>query len=351
MTRRRWIGTGAGAALAAAVGLGLLVAPGGASAAPNLPPVSPEDLVASVAAANPAPFAGTVTIDNNLGLPALPQLPQAANGTSTVRVWNGGGGKDRVAVPSGSTEKTMVADGTTRWSYDSAARTATRAPETGGPAGPGGSAPADPAAAAQQAIATLRSTSTVTVDGTQEVAGRPAYTLVLTPAPTERTLLRQVRVAVDAEMRIPLQLTVLAQGSPDPALQVGFTDLAVGPQDPSLFAFTPPPGTTVKDAPARPEGTARPADGADPAIVGDGWDAVAVISKPAGATPAAPGAPAAPERRGGAPDLSTLGTPVSGPWGTGRAISTSVATAIVTSDGRIAVGAVPEQVVADALTK
>ena len=65
---------------------------------------------------------------------------------------------------------------------------------------------------------------TVAVDGTAEVAGRAAYQLVLTPLPTERTLLREVRVAVDAETRQPLQLTVLAQGSGEPALQVGFSE-------------------------------------------------------------------------------------------------------------------------------
>ena len=61
------------------------------------------------------------------------------------------------------------------------------------------------------------------------MAGRDAYELVLTPAPTERTLLREVRVAVDAEKRMPLQLTVLAAGSTEPALQVGFTELNVRP--------------------------------------------------------------------------------------------------------------------------
>jgi hypothetical protein len=52
-----------------------------------------------------------------------------------------------------------------------------------------------------------------------------------------------------------------------------------------------------------------------------------------------------------APDLAALGTPVSGTWGNGRLITTAVATAIVTDDGRIAVGAVPEQVLTEALAK
>ena len=53
----------------------------------------------------------------------------------------------------------------------------------------------------------------------------------------------------------------------------------------------------------------------------------------------------------GAPDLSALGTPVSGPWGSGRVITTAVATVIVTDDGRIAAGAVPQQVLTEALAR
>ena len=74
----------AGIAVAGIVGLGLLALPGGAGAQPALPPVSPQDLVASVLKAKPGSFNGTVQMDNALGLPALPNLPQAANGTSTA---------------------------------------------------------------------------------------------------------------------------------------------------------------------------------------------------------------------------------------------------------------------------
>src|SRR5689334_2344306 len=90
----------AGIAVAGVVGLGLLALPGGAGAQPALPPVSPEDLVASVLKAKPGPFEGSVQVDNALGLPPLPNLPQAANGTSTAQVWSGGDGKGRVQIPS-----------------------------------------------------------------------------------------------------------------------------------------------------------------------------------------------------------------------------------------------------------
>ena len=325
----------AGIAVAGVVGLGLLAIPAGAGAAPQLPPVSAEDLVSSVLAAKPAAFGGTVELDNNLGLPALPNLPQAANGTSTARVWSDGTGKARAQVPSATGERTIVADGTTVWSWNSADKSVTKSEEKAKDQ----PSTSDPAAAATQAIAQLRATSTVAVDGTAEVAGRPAYALVLTPAPTERTLLREVRVAVDSETRMPLELTVLANGSTDPALQIGYRDLSFGAQDPSLFTFAPPPGSTVTAPEARPEG--KPTGAAAPTVVGDGWDRVLVASMPK-ADAAAP--------RGSA-NLSALGTPVSGSWGNGRLITTAVATAIVTDDGRIAVGAVPQQVLTEALTR
>ncbi len=321
---------------------GLLAAADGAGAQPQLPPVAPEELVSSVLAApDPGPFNGTVTVQNNLGLPALPEVPQAANGTSTARIWSGGEDRGRVALPSDGGERTLVSDGTTYWAWNSADRTVVRGPVDDRER----ATPADPTAAASTAIADLRASSTIAVDGTATVAGRDAYELVLTPAPTERTLLREVRVAVDAEKRMPLRLTVLATGSTDPAVQVGFTDLAFGPQDPTLFTFTPPPGATVRDEPARDPAAEQARAAAT--TVGEGWDTVRIMRRPAN-TPdtASPGTPA-PD----APDLSSIGTPVSGPWGSGRLVTSAVGSAILTDDGRVAAGAVPEPVLTEALAR
>jgi outer membrane lipoprotein-sorting protein len=338
MRTKLWTRIGSGVAVAGVVGLGLVAIPAGAGAQPELPPVSAEELVASVGQTSPGPFGGTVEVDNALGLPSIPGAPsQLANGTSDVRIWSDGAGKGRVSLPSAQGEKTLVSDGTTAWAYDSEDRTAVKKPVTEHEA-----QPADPTRSATDAIAQLRQTSAVSVDGTAEVAGRPAYELVLTPNPTERTLLREVRIAVDAEKRVPLRLTVLANGSADPAFEVGFTDLTFGPQDATLFTFTPPPGTTVTDAPQGEKPQGRP-EGVEPTVVGDGWDTVFVAQAPPGDQPQ--------QRPEGAPDLSQLGTPVSGPWGSGRLVSTAVASAIITDDGRIAAGAVPEQVLTEALAK
>ncbi|MGH3898631.1 MAG: LolA family protein [Pseudonocardiaceae bacterium] len=344
------------AAAAGAIGLGVLTMPAGAGADPALPPVSAEDLVASVLTAKTPALGGTVKADNALGLPALPVPPGMSPGMSAVltqpvttfRVWSDGQGHGRLALPSRGGEQVLIEDGTTLWRYDSSSRTATALEHGAAPDRQRPSA-TDPAQAARELVGAVRESSTVTVDGTGYVAGRPVYQLVLTPAPTERTLLREVRVAVDLVMRVPLQLTVLANGSAEPALQIGFSDLNVGTQDPALFQFTPPAGVTVE----RPDPSKKEpkADGS-PGLFGgaqgmiraqgDGWDTVVLGQLPrAGSDP----------QRDPLTVVQQIGRPASGPWGDGWVVQTAVATVLVTSDGRVAAGAVPQQVLDEALAR
>ncbi len=339
------------AAAAGAIGLGALTMPAGAGSDPALPPVSPEDLVASVLTAKAPAFGGTVTVDNALGLPALPGPPGVSEvltqPVTTFRVWADGQGHGRLALPSRGSEQVLIEDGTTLWRYDSSSRTATALEHGAAPAGQ--RAPVtDPAQAARELVGAMRQSSTVTVDGTGYVAGRPVYQLVLTPAPTERTLLREVRVAVDLVLRVPLQLTVLANGSTNPALKIGFTDLNVGTQDPALFQFTPPAGVTVeRSQPSKnePRAGAPGQHGAAGTMIrtqGDGWDTVALGQLPrAGSDP----------ERDPLAVFERIGRPVSGPWGNGWVVQTAVVTVLVTSDGRVAAGAVPQQVLDEALTR
>ena len=87
----------------------------------------------------------------------------------------------------------------------------------------------------------------VSVDTTSIVAGRPVYDLVLTPTST-LTLIGRIDVAIDAETRLPLRFQVFPRGSDAAAIEAGFTNVSFEPIDPSMFSFTPPPGTTVHQA-------------------------------------------------------------------------------------------------------
>jgi outer membrane lipoprotein-sorting protein len=353
-SRKTALSFAAAGTAAGVIGLVVLATPAGAGEAPPaLPPVAAEALVESVLNTDHIPaLAGTVTVDNNLGLP-IPGMPKSSGDDGGIKVWADGTGKGRLAISDRQSETTVVDDGTTVWVWDSRERSVTKVPHAGGMADkPLEGKLADPATAAAELITAMQQDSTVTVDGTARVAGRPVYQLVLTPKPSERTLLREIRVSVDSDLRIPLQLEVLANGQADPAVKVGFTEFSAAPQDAELFTFTPPAGATISEENIEEKTHGKNIDDvlaqADVKTVGRGWDIVATGRIPADALAAAEGMTG---RDGGdaLAMLETFGKKVTGEFGTGYAISTSVGTALITEDGKVAVGAVPVQVVTEAI--
>ncbi|MDT7785376.1 MAG: hypothetical protein QOF58_3795, partial [Pseudonocardiales bacterium] len=187
------------------------------------------------------------------------------------------------------------------------------------------------------------------VDGTARVANRAAYELVLTPKPSEKTLIREVRIAVDSELKMPLRVAVLTNGASEPAGTVGFKDINVGPQDPKLFEFTPPSNAKVTTPEAKeaeqqhkPEiGIEQALQGKDPQIFGTGWDTVIGARIPAEAMGQVPA-----EAQG---LVDRFTKKVSGNWGSGKLFNTKVATILIADDGRVVAGAVPEQVLFDTI--
>lgn len=239
---------------------------------PSLPPVPADRLLASTLAALSHPFSisGDVQTTLDMGLPQLPTGMSVAGsgplgtlasfaGTQRFRVWHGTGGL-RVAHITDLGEQTVVADRTEAWLWDSSTMTArhvvyadlANATATGGGSSwPGGSEPSgtagrmgDPTAIAGHALTSLAPYAAVSVDSTTRVAGRPAYQLTLTPT-SPLTLIARITIAVDAQTRLPLRLEVFAKGAADPAIASTFTRVSFDAIDPSMFAFTPPPGTTV----------------------------------------------------------------------------------------------------------
>ena len=342
------VGTAAGVA-----GLVLLASPAGAGEAPPaLPPISADQLVESVLSTDVPALGGAVELENNLGLP-IPALPASMGGGDQIRVYTDGNGRARISLPTRSGETTVVNDGKTVWVWDSQDKTVEKLPHSAdrGEHTPLQGKVADPATAARDLVNAMQADSTVDVDGTARVAGRPVYQLVLEPKPTERTLLREVRVSVDSETRVPLQLEVLANGQADPALKVGFTEFADGPQDPSLFTFTPPEGAKVTEHKEHERLGGESPDELfsqlDLDTVGRGWDTVLTGKLPDEAL-STPG----PNGQGNAADLlRRFGKEVHGDFGTGWVLSAKVGTALITEDGRVAIGAVPQQVLTEALGK
>jgi len=357
----------------------LLVGAGGvtrmisASAETTLPPRTAGQLLADVTTARLDALSGTVVQRSNLGLPELPlpggqgssDLTSLISGTHTLRIWYAGPDRVRLALLGTLGESDVIRNGSDLWTWSSRDNTATHRTLSGQVPSSPQDLPQAPPQLAAQVLSAIEPSTVVTTDGSASVAGRPAYELVLTPRDTA-SLVGQVRIAVDATEHIPLGLQILARGASDPAFEVAFTQISFSRPDDAQFQFTPPPGVTIKEqgtvtAPSgdraatppnppsslesalpTPSGTA-PASGdrsGGPQVIGSGWTAVLVAPDAGTATAGAPSGPG-PSGPGNEIDrvLGALPT-VSGAWGSGRLLRSSLFSVLITDDGRVLAGAV-----------
>jgi outer membrane lipoprotein-sorting protein len=323
-----------------------------ARASPGLPPRTAAQLLAQVAGSAAPPLTGTVVETTSLGLPSLPgtsdptSIAALLTGSHTVRVWYAGPRHFRLAVPEPLSETDVIADGSTGWLWDSTANSVTEYALPARQSAP--QAPLTLALTPQQAarlvLAAVGETTTVAVDSNVTVAGQPAYELVLAPKDS-RSLVGQVQIAVDGRNGVPLRLQVYARGASSPAFQVGYTGIQFVTPAPADVSFTPPPGAKV----TKVNLGAGPPSGRRPGIstIGSGWLTVldlpsAVLTAPASATTGT-SSPAGDS----AAVLNALlrsATPVSGAWGSGRLLRTSLISVLITDSGRAFVGAVQPSV-------
>jgi len=333
-----------------------------AQAAPALPARTPAQLLAEVAGnSSMPPLTGTVVETASLGLPSLPDtsgnsstsITSLLTGSHTVNVWYASPQRFRLAVPGSLTETDVIRDGSTAWLWESAANTVTKFSVPAHSTEPvPTTAPLTPQQAAQQVLAKVGPTTAVSVDSNVMVAGQAAYELVLAPRDA-RSLVGQIRIAVDGSNGVPLRLEVLARGATTPAFQVGYTAIAFVTPAPADLTFTPPSGAKVTQA----DMTGGKDQGASPdaSTIGSGWLAVAdlpssgLTSNPAAAGGGASGGPVS--VNGGSGDSSALlrtllssAAKVSGSWGTGRLLRTSLISVLITDNGRMFVGAVQPSV-------
>jgi outer membrane lipoprotein-sorting protein len=264
--RARWAVPAGAVAAVGIVVAGSVIARG--QTTPTLPARTTAQLLAAVdnPAALPSAMTATVQETASLGLPDLPGSSDPLSGlsllsgTHTFKVWYDGPTKVRVAVPVSMGETDLRRDGRSAWLWDSQTNKATHyilpagAADTAPNSAQAQSVPAPPELA-KQILAAVGSTTTVGLQQNVTVAGQPAYQLSLAPKDS-RSLIGQVRIAIDASNSLPLQVQVFARGAASPAFSVGFTSLSFARPAASNFAFSPPPGAKVKtvrvpaDAPA-----------------------------------------------------------------------------------------------------
>ena len=198
------------------------------------------------------PLTGTVVETASFGLPALPatgnptSLSSLLTGSHTVRVWYSSPEHFRLAV-AGVAERERRDQG--RQHRLAVAEHPEQGHQVHAPGAFGRPAavpkqPLTPQQAAQQVLAAVGPTTTVSVASNVTVAGQAAYGLVLAPKDA-RSLIGQVQIDIDGRNGVPLRLQVFARGASSPAFQVGYTAIQFVTPAPADLSFTPPPGSTV----------------------------------------------------------------------------------------------------------
>lgn len=344
----------------------------GAAADSPLPPRTAAELLVDLQDPQVQPLSGTVVARADLGLPQLPgSSGMSADplaliaGTNTLRVWYDGPQRARVALIAPASETAVIRNGRDVWLWSTDGPTVDHlvlpadadgyeAPEPGDlPSG----FPTTPEEAAQLVLAALEPSTEVTTSGAATVAGRDAYELVLTPK-QDGTLVERVVIAMDAQTRIPLRVSVDSTRTDDPAVEVGYSRIDYARPDASVFEFTPPEGATVTERvlpepPAGGHGDAGepiPDRDGGPTVVGTGWTTVVVGRVPADAVGGLVEQPDSEDARQLLGLLESIPRE-SGDWGSGRVLRGTLVSAVLADDGRFAVGAVTPELLFSALAR
>jgi outer membrane lipoprotein-sorting protein len=357
--RARWAVPAAALVITGGVLAGSLIS--AAQAAPGLPARTPAQLLAEAGSSKTPPLTGTVVETASFGLPSLPgtasptSLASLLTGSHTVKVWYADQDHFRLSAQESLSESDLIRDGGTAWLWQSTANSVTEyslPPETAAPVPPQVQA-LTPQQAAQQVLARVGKTTAVSVASNVSVAGQAAYELVLAPKDS-RSLVGQVVIAIDGSNGVPLRLQVFARGASTPAFQVGYTSIQFVTPAPAELTFTPPPGAKISHVSMNggDTGASTGQAGSGISTIGSGW--LAVLELPSadltpGKAPSGSGGPVS--VNGGAGDSGAVvnallgaATPVSGTWGSGRLLRTSLVSVLMTSTGRTYLGAVQPSV-------
>jgi outer membrane lipoprotein-sorting protein len=309
-----------------------------ASADTGLPSRSAAQLLVDLQSNRLSTWSGTVVEHADLGLPALPggsggdgspQFSSLIDGAHTLRVWTDGLTHQRVALIGALGESDLIHNGQDLWAWSSEDNTAVHAtlpaPSASKPT-PSGSLPSGltpqdltPQSIAAFLIAAATPTTSITSGTPSRVAGRPAYELVIAPKDAS-SLVGSARIAIDSARHIPLQVQIYAAGATKPAFEIGYTEISFTRPSAAVFRFNPPPGAKV--TPAKPPTTlpTKP----DAHTIGSDWSTVVTTTV---------------NLKNESALLSGLPT-VTGPWGSGKLVSTTLVTALITTDGHVYAGAI-----------
>jgi outer membrane lipoprotein-sorting protein len=355
---------------------------------PDLPKITAQQLIEKIAKSDVQQLSGTVKISTDLGLPDLgglesglmsggsrsgdgdgssadpsSKLTELASGTHTLRVAADGPQKQKLSLLENAAEYSLIHNGKNVWGYDSSSNEVYHSTVSGTAKEKEREhkdVPATPKDLTEEALKSVDDTTSVTVDGTAQVAGRDAYKLLIKPKQSGSTV-GAISVAVDAKTGLPLKFTLTPASGGAAVVDAGFTQVSFAKPAASTFDFTPPKGAKVTEgdkadksdkADRADKGAKAPERGQRSEedlgkglgglkVLGEGWNSIATFDTGGkGLSSADAGGDV-----GGF--LNSLGDKVTGKFGEGMVFKTRLVNALITDDGKVYVGTVTK----DALVK
>ena len=263
ISTRRLLALVVGCALAIGVGAAAIaLAAGGTGTTPPPKPLA-DAIHDALAAPQPAGVTARIDFTNHLvdaaSLQGADPLLTGANG----RLW-ASGDKLRLELQAsdaggGGGDVQVLLDGDRLSVIDPGANTVYRIAlpkRAGKQSGQRANEPVPSVARIQQALTSLAQDATVSGAVPDNVAGRPAYSVRVSPR-HDGGLLGGAELAWDAEHGVPLRAAVFASGNGTPVLELRATDISFGPVAAGDLTVPEPAGAKIVDLTPPAGGTAQ----------------------------------------------------------------------------------------------
>jgi outer membrane lipoprotein-sorting protein len=178
------------------------------------------------------------------------------------RLWIAKDGRVRLELQSEQGDTQVLYDGHTVSLYDAATNTLYRftlPSRHGGSSSPEGSGErreVPSVAKIEEAISHLSRHANVSGATPTDIAGRPAYTVRVSPQ-EGGSLLGGAELSWDADNGVPLRAAIYSSNGSSPVIELAATEISYGPVESSVFEFSPPSNAKVEAGSLAPTSSER----------------------------------------------------------------------------------------------
>ncbi len=311
----------------------------------NSIPPTPKMLLNQALSSKVPPLSGTLQLNSHLGISSL--LSSFGNGQNSsnstlsllsgshnIGIWENGPKQFRIAIYSPLSEVDIIRNHSSLWLWNSKSLTATHASLANktalGHSHKNNKSMMPTTALTNKLLTHLGSSATTKVLGPTQIAGQNAYTLSVSPN-SSSSLISSIQVGIDQSNGMVLKVAVIPKGATAPAFSLGFSSISFASPSNSIFSFTPPKNSNLKELASKPLAQKASSNKTHFRSISKNPLGLQILNKGFGTKVAALPVASLPAK-----DLKMLnmiashGQTVTGSFGTGKVITTSLINMLIT---------------------